>query len=380
MQEFKKKLPNFLEQVPDSFIIIDRNNIIQYSNNTLFHNIHDLIELGLSDFIELEYLDNLKKIISDVFKKGEIKKIEVKGKDQNKNIAWYECVITPIQDGEKITYVMIITRDITESKAREDLLKKMKYAIEQSMNGVAITDLDGFIQFVNPAWIRMHGYNKEDLIGRNLSVFHSEDQMPDVQRFIEEIIKNDSYQAELGHMKKDGTTFPTWHSGSYFKDEKGNPIGLLAITHDITDQITTKKKLLQLTSILENTSDFVSISSPDGHITYVNQAGADMIGLKVQHNSIPEIMISELHPKWAADIINNIGIPSAIQNGIWRGETAILLGDGREIPISQVIIAHFSSIGELEYLSTIIRDISESKKVEAELIRVKKQLRVLAMQ
>ena len=57
-------------------------------------------------------------------------------------------------------------------------------------------------------------------------------------------------------------------------------------------------------------------------------------------------------------------MPTAIQHGTWSGETALLNQIGEEIPTSQVIIAHNSEQGEVEYLSTILRDISELKATE----------------
>ena len=58
------------------------------------------------------------------------------------------------------------------------------------------------------------------------------------------------------------------------------------------------------------------------------------------------------------------GLPEAVRSGSWRGETAILDSKGREIPVSQVILAHKSTDGAVEYFSTTIRDISESKATE----------------
>ena len=148
----------------------------------------------------------------------------------------------------------------------------------------------------------------------------------------------------------------------------------LIIGRDITERKQAETERLQLISIMENTSDLVSISTPDRHIKYINQAGANMVGWRIDNEFLTRKEVSDVHPKWAADIINNEAIPSAIQNGIWRGETAILGRDGCEVPCSQVVMAHKSPNGELEYISTIIRDISESKKAEAELIRVKKAI------
>jgi len=63
-------------------------------------------------------------------------------------------------------------------------------------------------------------------------------------------------------------------------------------------------------------------------------------------------------------LIADEGIPEAIRNGTWAGETAIQGRDGREVPVSQVIMSHKSDDGNLEYLSTIVRDLREHKRAE----------------
>ena len=58
------------------------------------------------------------------------------------------------------------------------------------------------------------------------------------------------------------------------------------------------------------------------------------------------------------------GIPAARRDGVWSGETALVGEDGREIPVSQVIIAHTDQAGGPAYLSTIMRDMTERLRIE----------------
>jgi PAS domain-containing protein len=83
---------------------------------------------------------------------------------------------------------------------------------------------------------------------------------------------------------------------------------------------------------------------------------------------ISNYKITDFHPESAGQLIMNEGVPAAVQNGSWLGETAFLQRDGKEVPLSQIIIAHRSAEGEVEYFSTIGRDITERKKFEADLI------------
>ncbi|MFN8453504.1 MAG: PAS domain S-box protein [Anaerolineae bacterium] len=119
----------------------------------------------------------------------------------------------------------------------------------------------------------------------------------------------------------------------------------------------------RLTAILEGTSDLVSSVDTTGKVLFMNRAGRQMLGIG-KDEDLSQTQISDYSPAWANDIILGQGLPSAIQTGIWSGETALLRRDGHEIPISQVIIAHKSADGVVEYLSTVARDMSERKQAE----------------
>ena len=76
----------------------------------------------------------------------------------------------------------------------------------------------------------------------------------------------------------------------------------------------------------------------------------------------------------AADLVTRVGIPTAIEKGFWRGETALVDLQGHEMPASQVILAHYDLDNKVAYLSTIIRDITEQKLFELELQAARDEL------
>ncbi len=128
----------------------------------------------------------------------------------------------------------------------------------------------------------------------------------------------------------------------------------------------------RLIAILEATPDLVGMADPNGRILYLNAAGRRLTGL--EQSSLRGHLIKDIHPAWAMDVIREQGIPAAIRDGVWSGETALLDASGAEIPVSQVIIAHHDDQGQLQYLSTVMRDIRRSKAVEAALRASEAQL------
>ncbi|CBN57126.1 MULTISPECIES: PAS domain S-box protein [Kamptonema] len=133
---------------------------------------------------------------------------------------------------------------------------------------------------------------------------------------------------------------------------------------DITDSKRAEAHNQRLLAILENTSDLISTADLTGKTLYINRAWRNLLDINDDNGAIADMEISKGHPEWALDIVLNQGLPEAVRSGSWHGETAILDSIGREIPVSQVILAHKSTDGEVEYFSTTIRDISESKATE----------------
>lgn len=119
------------------------------------------------------------------------------------------------------------------------------------------------------------------------------------------------------------------------------------------------KRSQLLNTILESTSDFVGVSGVDYVSQYINKAGKKMLGITDEMDN-GGLKITSLQPGWALRYIADEAIPYAIKHGIWRGETALLSLDHEEIPVSQVIIAHKNDKGEVEYFSTIAREIKEA--------------------
>ena len=149
-----------------------------------------------------------------------------------------EVTVSPVrgQDGE-LTAIVGVARDITERKQAEARLVEYKTAVEQSADGIALSDMDGHIRFVNDAWARTHGYPTEELIGRHLSIFHTGEQYESVVvPFNLRLMETGSNSGEMWHVRRDGGVFPTWMTTTVLKDTHQKPFGLLAIMRDITER------------------------------------------------------------------------------------------------------------------------------------------------
>ncbi|MGV3531656.1 MAG: PAS domain-containing protein [Chthoniobacteraceae bacterium] len=147
------------------------------------------------------------------------------------------------------------------------------------------------------------------------------------------------------------------------RDENGRVVQIIGAARDVTARKRDEQSSARLARILEATPDVVGISNLAGDVLYLNRAARELAGMR-EDASVLSQNIKDMHPEWAYEIVRHEGIPCAIRDGAWEGETALIAGDGREVPVSQLILSHTRKDGTVDSLSTIMRDISERKREE----------------
>ena len=130
---------------------------------------------------------------------------------------------------------------------RFDLLSR---AVEQSSEGIAVTDLNGNLLYLNNSLAKIHGYSPEEIIGKNLSIFHTPEQMPSVKEAYRYIKETGSFSGEIWHFRRDGTVFPTLMNNSILRDDTATPIGIIGTVRDITELKRAEAKIEHLNLVL----------------------------------------------------------------------------------------------------------------------------------
>ena len=105
-------------------------------------------------------------------------------------------------------YLVGIGVDISERKRAEAERSRLVTAIEQSGEGVMVTDTAGSIEYVNPAFARITGYSREEVLGKNPKFLRSDKQdTAFYQRLWATILKGEIWRGELINRRKDGTLY-----------------------------------------------------------------------------------------------------------------------------------------------------------------------------
>lgn len=133
----------------------------------------------------------------------------------------------------------------------------------------------------------------------------------------------------------------------------------------------------RLLAILERTTDYVAMFDVAGTTVYLNPAGRALLGL-VPGEDFTRMQLCEHSDQEVKDRIRNDAVPSAIRNGLWTGESKLRDHAGREIHASQIIIAHCGNDGQVENISTILRDTTEQVQTAQALRESRNELQRLS--
>ncbi|MHA2244698.1 MAG: PAS domain S-box protein [Candidatus Hodarchaeales archaeon] len=197
-------------------------------------------------------LPRVKQAQSELFASG---RVSTEYRFKHKDGHWVHRFAKGVlisQDG-KPEAILTVINDITERKQMEEELLKFKTIADNAGYGVATSDMEGNLIYINDSFALMHGYNTGELIDKHLSIFHTKEQLKNVHRLVDQLKQKGSYVAEeVWHKRKDNTVFPTSMNGTLITDEKGTPQFMAATAIDITERMRAEEIRLELEQRREN--------------------------------------------------------------------------------------------------------------------------------
>lgn len=139
-----------------------------------------------------------------------------------------------------------IARDITERKKIEAERDRLIKALEHSADAIVITDADANIQYVNPAFERMTGYSRGEVIGQNPRILKSGKHGPDFYKDMwDTITRGDVWTGRITNRRKDGSLYLERCTISSVRDGSGRIVNYVAVKRDITERVALEERLRQ---------------------------------------------------------------------------------------------------------------------------------------
>jgi two-component system NtrC family sensor kinase len=391
--------------IADPVAIVDhKGNLLEINDKIVESTGYGKEELLGKNFMKMDIVTAKSKaiLIKNLAKRmmgSNLKPYEVEAKTKSGEIIHFEV------NAQKIEYEgksadLVVFRDITERKMMKEKLEKYAEQLEEkvkertktlreneeklrsifnsSPDAIAVSDLKGNIIECNKATLDFLGLSKKDeIIGKNSLIFVAKKDQQKVKKTMKNALGGGPLiNVEYDAVNNDGYEFPAEFSASAIKDQSGNPTGFVAIIKDITER---KKKEDELhksetknKAILNTIPDLMWRMNKDGVFL-------EFIPTKEFPTLIPpeQILGKNIHdvaPKWFAQKAMQCAKQAFQTNEVQIFEYQLpftLGGDEMHDYEARLVVG-----GEDEILS-MVRDITERKRMENELRRYSEQLEEL---
>ena len=168
-------------------------------------------------------------------------------------VRWLRVSKIPLKTAEgKVMGVLGMYEDITQQKEREALLRKLSLVAEQSPFTVLISDLQGRIEYVNPAFERNTGFSAEFAVGRTPNILYSGLNSDELYQSLWRTLQDGQpWQGELMNRRKNGSVYLDRAIITPLRSPQGDITHYVSIQEDITDQKKSADELTQHRDHLE---------------------------------------------------------------------------------------------------------------------------------
>ncbi|MBE9184744.1 PAS domain S-box protein [Microcoleus sp. LEGE 07076] len=276
--------------------------------------------------------------------------------------------------GDVVCYVSV-KREIAERKRAEDKLKLYREIFLNSNDAIVIIDADGFFLEQNRAHQSLLEYTDAELEAEAPPLVAGER----FSAIAKSLAKTGTFRGEITNCTKKGRTLAIDVAASSVINKSGDVICHVCVKRDITERKKGEEERQKFVSLIENSSDFISMATLEGQTLFVNAAGRKMVGLE----NLSEVLYTEIWDYIGQSLkqeFNQEILPIIISQGQWQGEGQmqhLLTGKPIDVVMNAFLVKHPKSSEPLCF-AAVIRDVTERKKAERMLREQAEQERLVS--
>ncbi|HVZ79539.1 MAG TPA: PAS domain S-box protein [bacterium] len=290
-------------------------------------------------------------------------------------VVWGHLTVTLIRNADgKSLYALGMVIDITERIQAEEAQRRLASILEQTQDGVVVSDTRGTILDWNQGAERIYGYKAREIIGRSSDILEPSGKKGEIDEMRRKIMTSlEPVSYETNRLRKDGRLIHIAATLSPMRDMEGRVTGYSAIIRDITEQKKAEEVRAQLAAILQQTTDAVVGTDLDGNIFSWNRGAENLFQYSFEEVlGRPATILSPEDRKHEAQELRAIVLAG---ENISDFETVRMRKDEKTMDVSISMSPIRDSSGKMIGVSAIHRDISERKKSEESLRQHEEQLR-----
>jgi PAS domain S-box-containing protein len=277
-----------VENSSDAIALLDAQGTIVYVSHSVQRMMgfapEEMVETCAFDHIHPEDVRSVRRVFSALLKSPGVP-IRAEYRRRHKDGTWRVLETTAMNrlEDPAVGAIVVNERDITERCQAEAEFRKLSSAVEQSADIVVITDRNGVIEYVNPAFETLTGYTREEVVGKTPRTLKSGWQDADFyQRMWATLLAGKVFRGVLVNRKKNGELYWTEKTITPIVDEGGQIRNFISNDRDITQRRAAEEALRKSEEryrlLFERNLAGVFRTSTEGKFTEANDSMARMLG------------------------------------------------------------------------------------------------------
>ena len=254
LQDARQMLQHVIDTVPNFVFWKDRYSRYLGCNEAFAHlaglqNSEEIIGKFDHDLAWCKYADQYRRDDAEVISSGTAKiNIVEPMAMKDGTTGWLETSKVPLRDTRgHIIGVLGVFHDITARVYSEEKLRQTAKVFESTMEGIVITNPDGDIVAVNPAFTDITGYSEAEALGKNPRIRQSgRHDRSFYQAMWASLLETGSWRGEIWNRRKTGETYPEWLTINTVRDESGKIANYVAVFTDISQMKRSEVELNHL--------------------------------------------------------------------------------------------------------------------------------------
>jgi PAS domain S-box-containing protein len=377
---------SIIQYNPDGIFVLSIDGIIMEVNQVIMEMLgypkDELEGVHYQEFLVPEYVEFTNQQFAKVLK-GTSCEYETKALDKNGEAIFLQVKNIPLMDKGKMIGIFSVCKDITELREAKTALYYLQERLKSFFNltgdAIDILDLDGNVVDVNPAFEKIYGWSRNEIIGKSLQIIPSY-RWTHQKNMVKQVKQGISINGlETTCIKKDGTIIDVSLTLSPIRDENGNIVGTSGITRNITKQKQLENSLKvsekRYKTLVEHSPVPIAVYQ-GGVIQYANPACIKLLGLKYSEEVIGKTITEYFRPDFIHSIekrnkeLNQIGV------FVPPTEEKIIRVDGTlvDVEVTGITIDHD---GKPAFL-VMYHDITRRKRAEDALRKSESEYRLIA--
>jgi two-component system cell cycle sensor histidine kinase/response regulator CckA len=166
--------------------------------------------------------------------------------DRDRQLVWMELRVAPVTMTDGAPHVIEgVARDVTQSHHAELQSRRLLAAIEQAAEAVVVTNGEGVVEYVNPAYRHTSGIAERDALGRPWRELEVRKDTAFLRRLSAALGKGEVWQGRIQSERTSGARYDEDATLAPIRDEAGLQVGCVAVKRDVTEQLALEEQLHQ---------------------------------------------------------------------------------------------------------------------------------------